>query len=110
VRADGAGGVPAELHRVAGAFGYQDIDLESSPEFSRRFLLRGADEAHIRALFHDRVTAFFVARPGVCAAGVGREVLFWRPRGFTGPREIPLLIEDTLALVEGMAAAPGNAG
>jgi len=39
------------LHRIAGVFGYQDIDIPSDPEFSRLFFLRGKDEARIRLLF-----------------------------------------------------------
>lgn len=39
------------VHKIGQVFGYQDIDFDGDPEFSRRFLLRGADEARIRALF-----------------------------------------------------------
>jgi hypothetical protein len=97
------------VHRVSGLFGYQDIDLPSRPEFSRLFLLRGEDEAAIRALFDGEVAAFFEARPGVCAAGVGRELLFWRPRGFAPPREIPALVEDCVALAKRLAPDPDGA-
>jgi hypothetical protein len=41
------------FHRIGSAFGFQDIDLESRPEFSRAYLLRGEDEGAIRALFAD---------------------------------------------------------
>ncbi len=36
------------LVRIASALGYQDIDLDSAPDFSKKFLLRGPDEIAIR--------------------------------------------------------------
>jgi hypothetical protein len=67
------------FHRVAGMLGYQDINFDGRPEFSRLFLLRGENEARIRAVFGDPVLEFFERHPGCCAAGMNREVLFWRP-------------------------------
>ena len=40
------------LYKIAEVFGYQDIDIESSPEFSRRYIVKGADEAAIRAALY----------------------------------------------------------
>lgn len=81
-------------HRVAGAFGYHDINFEDRPEFSRLFLLRGEDEASIRAAFNDAVADFFEQRPGTCAAGVGRELLFWRPGRAASPESIEELVRE----------------
>ncbi len=43
------------FHKIGQAFGYQDIDFDAFPEFSKKYLLRGADEAAIRGLFNARV-------------------------------------------------------
>ena len=43
------------FHKIGQAFGYQDIDFDMFPEFSKDYLLRGADEGAIRALFDARV-------------------------------------------------------
>lgn len=43
------------FHKIGQAFGYQDIDFDMFPEFSKRYLLRGEDEPTIRALFDGRV-------------------------------------------------------
>lgn len=67
------------FHRIAAAFGYDDIDLDHRPGFSYAFLLRGEDAAAVRAAFSDDVVDFFDRREGSCAAGAGRELLFWRP-------------------------------
>jgi hypothetical protein len=82
------------LHRVAGAFGYQDIDIDGHPEFSRAFLLRGDDPAAVRATFNHRVTAFLERRPRTCAAGVGRELLYWRPGRRIAPEELAEFVEE----------------
>lgn len=98
-------------HRVAGVFGYQDIDLEGHPEFSRAFLLRGEDEALIRAAFDDDgVAEFFERRLGTCAAGLGRELLYWRPGGHAGAGEVEALIRDGSELAERFRAASGGNG
>jgi hypothetical protein len=52
------------LLKIAEAFGYQDIDIESSPEFSRRYVVRGADEAAIRAALYPGATSYFAAHEG----------------------------------------------
>jgi len=39
------------FHRIGSAFGYQDINLETRPEFSKAYLLRGEAEDAIRELF-----------------------------------------------------------
>lgn len=43
------------FHKIGQAFGYQDIDFDWFPEFSKKYLLRGADESAIRATFNRRV-------------------------------------------------------
>lgn len=96
------------FHAIAKAFGYQDIDLEQRPLFSEMFVLRGDDEAAVRARFSTRVAEFFESREGVCAAGVGREVLYWRPGRRIGPDEYGRLIEDGNELVRRLIGATGR--
>jgi hypothetical protein len=47
------------LHRVAGVFGYQDIDFAGYPTFNKNFLLRGPDETAIRQTFTEPVVQHF---------------------------------------------------
>jgi hypothetical protein len=95
------------FHGIAKMFGYQDIDLERRPLFSEMFLLRGEDEPRVRALFNDGIAEFFEADPGVCAAGAGREVLYWRPGRRAGPDAIEELIEEGLELARRLAGPGG---
>jgi hypothetical protein len=50
-------------HKVGSYFGYQDIDFESHPVFSNAYLLRGSNEAAIRAEFTPEVLDFFEKEP-----------------------------------------------
>jgi len=86
------------LHRIAGAFGYKDIDLDSRPEFSRMFLLRGDHEAQVRAVFTDPVAEFLEGHGGMCVAGEGHEVLFWRPGRVAKPEDLEPFIADGFEL------------
>jgi hypothetical protein len=43
------------FHKIGQAFGYQDIDFDAFPEFSKKYLLRGSDEGAIRGVFDARV-------------------------------------------------------
>jgi hypothetical protein len=52
------------LDRIANQFGYHDIDFDSFPVFSRRFLLRGPSEEGIRKLFSPALIQFLEMLPG----------------------------------------------
>jgi hypothetical protein len=52
------------LHKIAEVFGYQDIDLESNPEFSRRYIVRGADQAAVRAALYPGAASYFADHQG----------------------------------------------
>jgi carbonic anhydrase len=93
------------FHRVAGVLGYQDIDLDDKPEFSRLFLLRGEDEVAVRDTFSGIVAEFFERHPRVCAAGMGRELLFWRPGRLAKPYELEPLVTDGFELTRRFGAA-----
>ncbi|MFS8795634.1 hypothetical protein NW807_00245, partial [Synechococcus sp. R70.1] len=66
------------FHDVAKAFGMQDINFENHPDFSRRYLLRGEDEAKIRLRFHPRFLSFLEQHPPCYAEGFGPQLVIWR--------------------------------
>lgn len=87
------------FHRIGEAFGYQDIDFPDRPEFSRRCLLRGPDEAAVRAAFPLGVTAFFEGETRWCADGEGEELFLWRSDKVAAPAEIPGLLAAGMELL-----------
>ena len=48
--------------KVGDMLGFKDIDFDSHPDFSKRYLLKGADEAEIRRLFSPKVLEYFEKR------------------------------------------------
>ena len=86
------------LHRIGGLFGYQDIDLEADPDFSRRYLLRGEDEAGIRALFDADVRDFYDRNPKSCTEAAGADLFYWRTGKLVKPEEIDALLESAVDL------------
>jgi hypothetical protein len=87
-------------------FGYQDIDLERRPVFSDMFLLRGDDEVRVRDAFGGAVAEFFEMHAGVCAAGVGREMLYWRPGKRVGGDDIESFVSAGLELAGRLRTVP----
>jgi hypothetical protein len=76
------------FHDVAKAFGMQDINFENHPKFSRRYLLRGEDEAKIRLRFHPRFLSFLEQHPPCCAEGFGPQLVIWRDDPPVSPEEM----------------------
>ena len=51
------------LHAVGKLFGYQDIDFQSHPKFSKAFILRGTSETAVRKLFTADLLSFLETKP-----------------------------------------------
>ena len=51
---------------VGSALGFQDIDFEDHPQFSKTFVLKGNDEPAIREFFDNQLLDFFAGRQGIC--------------------------------------------
>jgi len=85
------------LLRIAEAFGYQDIDIESSPEFSRRYVLRGADEAAIRAALYPGATSYFAEHAGWTVEVQAGTVGIYRANSRPKPEDMQAFIADACA-------------
>ena len=85
--------------RIGTVFGYQDIDFPDRPEFSRRCLLRGPDEAAVRAAFPAEVTGFFEGDTKWCADGEGEELFLWRGGKRLDPAEVPAALASATELL-----------
>ena len=87
------------LHKIGQAFGYQDIDFEQSPEFSAHYLLRGNDEAAIRAAFTADVLAFFAQHHSWHVEVRSSHVAVYRSGHRCKPPEAPAYLADTLRVM-----------
>jgi hypothetical protein len=80
--------------KIGGWFGYQDIDFETHPAFSKQYLLRGASEAAIRALFTGDVLNYFEQKPGLTTEASENTLLFYRHSALLKPQEVRSFMEQ----------------
>ncbi|NND97843.1 MAG: hypothetical protein HKN47_11000 [Pirellulaceae bacterium] len=76
------------FHKIGKVFGYQDINFNSHPVFSKRYLLRGSDEEAIRKLFTADVLAFFESQQGISVEADRDRLIYYR----SGKRSKPELL------------------
>jgi hypothetical protein len=76
------------LHKIGQVFGYQDIDFELFPVFSKKYLLRGNDEIKIRALFTPTVIKYFEKNHNICIEAQKNTLIFYKSSTRCKPDEI----------------------
>ncbi len=105
----GGQGLPAFLlapenifHKIGQVFGYQDIDFDSSPEFSSHYLLRGPDEMAIRSAFGAAALGYFAQQPGWHVESVGGTVCVYRSDKKCKPEDLRTFLEQTQAVLRAL--------
>jgi len=91
--------------KLGSIFGYQDIDFDSHPQFSKAYLLRGPNEGAIRDLFKPALLDYFEQRSGITVEGFGDLFVYYRASRRAKPPEIKDLITEGLATFKELAAA-----
>lgn len=86
------------FHRLATALGFQDIDFDDSPEFSKRYLLRGADEQALRNLFSPVVRQRLEEEKGWSMEAAGGWVLLTRHEKSVKPLDATSFLEECTAI------------
>ena len=82
------------FHKIGSVLGYQDIDFESHPRFSKTYLLRGEDEAQVRELFNDELLTFFETEHKLCVEGGGDQLVFYRGSKRIKPDEVQQFMDE----------------
>lgn len=78
------------FHKIGQVFGYEDIDFATHEEFSKRYLLRGADEQAVRATFGGDALSFYETDRTLSTEANGRQLIHYR----MGKRMRPDQIEE----------------
>ncbi|MCP4546989.1 MAG: hypothetical protein GY835_11040 [bacterium] len=78
------------FHKIGQKMGYQDINFDNAPEFSKRYLLRGENENRIRMIFKTPVIKHFEGQDKCCVEGSGTDLFYYR----SNKRVKPELISD----------------
>lgn len=87
------------MHKLGGVFGYQDIDFPDHPDFSKHYLLRGADETAIRDAFTSDVLAFLGGTTGWHIDVAGGTLAVYREGRWVPPEQMPTFAADALRIV-----------
>jgi hypothetical protein len=87
------------FHKIGHVFGYQDINFESSPVFSKQYLLRGPDETAIRAAFYPETLEFFAQQPGWSVEARAETVAVYRAGVRQEPDGVRAFLDQAYAVI-----------
>jgi hypothetical protein len=82
------------FHKLGSAFGYQDLDFESHPEFSKAYVLRGPDESDLRRHFAAPLLRFFEKHRGWSVECGGGWLVAYRHRKRVRPGELRRFLRE----------------
>ena len=88
------------LHKLAGSFGYQDIDFETHPIFSDAYLLQGDDEARVRAVFGEEALGYYARHQKLWTEGEGQHLAFYRADRRVQPVQMEDFMEQGLGVLD----------
>jgi hypothetical protein len=84
------------LHKVGGVLGYHDIDFDSNPEFSKKYLLRSKEaEGRVRDVFTPSVRVYFEQRAPLTVEGSASGLLVYRQGRRVKPEDLLAFVEDS---------------
>lgn len=89
--------------RVMAFTGFKDIDFEMYPDFSKRFLITGKDEAEIRSFFTDELIRFFENRQIYHIESNGEAIILFDKIKLARTDETIALIDYTKELAQLLA-------
>ena len=84
--------------KILGWFRSHDIDFDTHPTFSKRYVLYGEDEIAVRNLFTPTVLEYFEERKSLSAEAIGQTLLVYR-LGRVPPEDIGAHLGDGLELL-----------
>ena len=96
--------------RIGDAFAHNDIDFDSHPEFSRRYLLRSPDEAGTRQIFTPTLLTYFEQIPSdkkwhVEASGM--TLILYRTTGPLRSADIQPFLDETSSIARTIFSGVG---
>ena len=79
--------------KIGKAFGYSDINFSEAPEFSRKYLLLGPDEAAVRHLFNSSIIQFFEQERDLTVEAAGDLMFLYRYNKVVKAEEMGTFVE-----------------
>jgi hypothetical protein len=94
--------------RMGDAIVHNDIDFDSNPEFSKRYLLRSPDEANTRKLFTPSLLTYLEQfQTKWYIEGTGTTLLVYRSGRPVSPFDMPAFLEETSRIARTFFASDG---
>lgn len=96
--------------RIGGALVHNDIDFDSHPEFSRRYLLRSPDERGVRQLFAPSLLTYFEQIPSDRKWHVeafGTMLILYRTTGPLRSADIQPFLDETSSIARTILSSSG---
>jgi len=90
------------LHKIGKIFGYQDIDFELFPTFSKEYLLRGKDETEIRKFFSPQIIKYFELNKNIYMEIQENTLIFYQPSKRCKPDEIESFYKSGQAVLSNL--------
>lgn len=91
-------GPESVFHRLGEFLGMNDIDFDDDPEFSRKFLLRGPDEAAVREFFSLERRGNFKQHHGISIEARDSHFIFYQARQRRNVDQIKGLMEQAFSI------------
>ena len=94
--------------RIGDAIVHNDIDFDSNPEFSRRYLLKSPDEAGARRLFTPSLLTYLEQFQTIwCIEGTGSTLVVFHGGRSVSPSDLPAFLEETSRMARTFFASDG---
>ena len=85
-------------HKIGALVGYNDIDFQEDPQFSKKYLLKGKDEGAIRNLFHSQIRNYFLKNEKWCAEGDGQWLIVYKAGKKAKVDSLPQFLNQTFEI------------
>jgi hypothetical protein len=94
--------------RIGDAIVHNDIDFDSNPEFSKRYLLKSPDDAGTRKLFTPSLLTYLEQfQSNWCIEGTGSTLIVYRGGRPVSPADVPAFFEETSRIARTFFASEG---
>jgi len=82
------------IDKIESAFGYKDINFDTAPVFSKKYLLRGENEAAVRNTFNGGILQYYEQHPGLSTEADGKKLIFYRTSKVVPPDKIQAFLQE----------------
>jgi hypothetical protein len=94
--------------RLGDAIVHKDIDFDSNPEFSKRYLLKSPDETNTRRLFTPSLLTYLQQfQTSWCVEGSGPTLLVYHGGRPVRPSDLPAFLEETSRIARTFFSSEG---